>query len=207
MCNSFRLSPLNGELKIIDYEKLKLAHDLAEKLLYASDYDSVSLIVGVVKEYKEVEYSLVINCERKTSSFNIDYLIAKLQELTTSKAEPKYKLWQEVYFLSEGEIDESKVYEIDDSHTPYFYQLELCGAWWREDQLYSSKEELIDAQIEYWKSMKDQFVDKNEIVCEHESDGRFHGKTPIGHSSSSIPGSLPAGCKHVNKCKKCGEFY
>ena len=219
---------------MIDYEKLKIAHELLDKNkeFYLIHTHNSKCTIEIIKDQFEL-----LSFKNKNDFYfvtcNLDELISKLQELT--KPQPKYELWQEIYYLCDGEITKSKVYEIDKMGDAYLYRVELCGEWLEEKLIYPSKESLIEAQIEHWQSLKNQYEIKprkvcqhcsielasngqcgnmsciplydEEKFCDHESDGRFHCITPLGTSSSSNHESLPYGCKHINKCKKCGEFY
>ncbi|MFQ2987905.1 hypothetical protein ACKJL9_06345 [Legionella pneumophila] len=189
---------------MIDYEKLKLAHELANKL-------NVKLWVNIAINAEE-SYPFVawINqCNSKHEIHCIDDLITKLKELTRPK--PKYEIGQEIWVLVDNEPVKSDIYRIIEK--TFEYRIDPYG-WIHEDNIYPSREALIDAQIEYWHSLKEPvnpedmrtefegekiifrcFDDEMEVNrCEHESDGISYRASDYGAIA------------HF-KCKKCGEFY
>lgn len=167
---------------MIDYEKLKLAHELA----YALSKDTgnrcdikVSIYFGDKPIFGYCHYGSEPNFYE---SMSIDDLIAKLQELTQPK--PKYEIGQEVWFILDRNIHYQKIDDISkNKYGEWTYESNCLHL--NEERLYPSRESLIDAQIEYWNSLK---------KCQHESNGKMYGAMEWGAA-----GQL--------KCKKCGEFY
>ncbi len=160
---------------MIDYEKLKLAHELAEECDMQIWFTASSR-----KDYGA------------TAIMDIDDLIAKITELTQPK--PKYK---DAWYLS----DNGKLPLCTKVHAGAYYA--MCdetdiGALGKT--MYPSKEALIDAQIEYWQSLKSKDAASlyaagvkkiyADAECQHESE-------EIGYTSNPPQ----------NRCKKCGEFY
>lgn len=233
---------------MIDYEKLKIAHELAQKL--RDDYSVVHYWVS----YCNLDYfRLNDNLTSEIKDFkSLDDLIIKLQKLTQPKS--KYKVGQKVWKLSDYYKPLQYIIEQVDESSEEKYTLYDYDDWCQEDELYPTREALIDAQIDYWNSKhcedgRHEFIDdytgynskcvhcekpefatsclKNEEkstrcedmsmlttfelkrlkACEHQSDGKFHCKTPMGVLSSSEPGSLPAGFEKVQICMTCGELY
>jgi hypothetical protein len=219
MRNSFNTG-LDGQM--IDYEKLKLAHELADKIPdncfvthHWANHTTSSL------DYFRFHYGRNGNFE---DFENIDCLITKLQELT--HPEPKYKVDERACSLKrrgQSGFMQGFVKRYDPMLDIYYVKYDGEGAYWqKEESLYPSNEALIDAQIAYWKSQRKSFDDEygeikfnlplrfsspasppfegeiigfNHIkICEHEPDDRTWGAaTEIDFS------------KH--KCTKCGEFY
>jgi hypothetical protein len=132
---------------MIDYDKLKTAHELAKE---ASKQREYTFAVQVAISYTgTINYMLKAYLIDEQYCF-IDDLITKLQEFTQPK--PKYETNQKVWYLiySEEWIPLSgKIQRID---TKSFDCL-VDGNLWPEDQLYTSRETLIDAQIEYWHKL------------------------------------------------------
>jgi hypothetical protein len=222
---------------MIDYEKLKIAHELCqktEKYWFRAD-------LGI--DYKDLKFELyktVDNWEEEfEGEFSIDELISKLQELT--KPEPKFKVEQEVWFLTEeiNDFDNGYISVIDhDSDEKYF----VNGWWMKEEQIYPSKESLIQAQIEYWTCLKnnekstcldnvsmsppfegeikgfsDEYIKKAvksyekasmALINEHIKDTGVQLEFKCQHESDGKKyGAMEWGASPAYKCKKCAEFY
>jgi len=177
---------------MIDYDKLKLAHELILKVdeKYAIATHAACTFDTYYRLYAQ-------NCDWFEDYESIDELIAKLEELTESK--PKYKIGDIVWFVilaREWLGIETEIDAIDDNKYHVSY-----GHWMHENELYPTKAALIEAQIEYWISLREvqpgikgttgpmELYPPKE--CQHESDG-----------STWL---LEMG-KHM-KCLKCGEFY
>lgn len=180
---------------MIDYDKLRMANELADKLPYESFHFDVW--------HTQDGYFYLLTFEDKdnmTNEFeseNIDHLIAKLQTLTQPKAkyedlkyEPGNRVWRlneeyEPYgFCIKGRGWENEIMYLEISEDD-------GEMWWNESELYPTKLALIEAQIEYWEKMRSREC-KNEVTeeCQHESDGCCY----IDDVAQS-------------KCLKCGEFY
>lgn len=172
---------------MIDYDKLRTAHELADKIDCICEFD---IFTNENASLFKINYERIDRYFHKHESYiNIDNLITKLTELTQSK--PKYEIGQEVWFIDcEDEIDKLIVGSIDSSgeNNNYYYS-DQGGCVKDSDGLYLSREALIEAQIDYWKGM--QLVQIETIQeCQHETET---GKR------LSYTGEF--------KCKKCGEFY
>lgn len=193
---------------MIDYEKLKLAHELATKIknfhvvvrtnfIFPGDKDRSTFacyfldIVRQPPEHPAIE-------EGKFS--DLDDLIAKLRELTQS--DPKYKVGDEVWaevnkkYLS-MQIEEVKI-RVNSQSQWYRTNIGFCA----EEHLYPSKQTLIEAQIKYWQNLQSDIQSNQSEVdidsCQHESDDLMHLYTT---------GPINKYVVQKFKCKKCGEFY
>lgn len=195
---------------MIDYEKLKIANELCEKT------DGYHFFCDYSNRYGVSEITLCHKGRYIEDCSDIDDLINKLKELTQPK--PKYEVGQEVFWLVSDIIYSGMVVcckpnanrwkiKIDDE----LIEIDDC-------HLYPSREALIDAQIEYWQSLKEPvkpedmhpkfegevkgfrcFDDELEVrQCEHESESI---------SSRGIIKSCEGDINKPFKCKKCGEFY
>jgi hypothetical protein len=220
---------------MIDYDKLNVAHELAEKLRSKDNYVVLDFellfrsdgTVCQTYEYRPFKGDML-------SFDNIDDLIAKLQELTRSK--PKYEIGQEVWLL--GLDNKAWRAEIDDYDSTavecYFIKEDR---WYREDELFPTREALIDAQIEYWHSKhcedgRHEFIDDYtgyKSKCVHCDKPEFtktclKNQEKSTHYTMMYMASTP--CEHESdgriycegisdiairgqklKCMKCGEFY
>ncbi len=174
---------------MIDYDKLKQAHDLASERYQQSKWCRIS--IDYVGTRNIIEYRLMtsINGDEDWCFTNLDNLIAKLQQLTQPKA--KYKVGDKVWLISycgsvicEWEIEDIDIW----SEEKYLFG----DSWYTESELYPTKSALIEAQIEYWvnelkklpvfSQLTGQYILQTK-ECQHERNG------------------------YVNKCKTCGEYY
>jgi hypothetical protein len=186
---------------MIDYEKLQLIHKM-----YPQGYLKIIPIFNSKCEIEDFNYSMEIDGNMANYFLSADSLLNKLKELTQPK--PKYEIGQEVWYLVMNNIQTWTIYHIffDPNSKEYRYY-DAQKSWLTEKEIYSSKLELIQAQIDHWTCLKNEELSTgsedvsmescsesirkhHELECEHESDedGDF-GKYPSA------------------KCKKCGEFY
>lgn len=188
---------------MIDYDKLKIAHELLEKYRMNEAMGLVAIqtqlcINGVI-------YALTLdNGECELFHNNLDGMIAKLQELTQPK--PKYELGQEVWYViyaREWTAISDKIDAIGDGYQKYH----LSGNWWPEHQLYPTKLALIEGQMNYWHTLLQDEQDK----CIHPRyqppfEGTIKGFNECQHKSNGLH-DVRTDFHSLNKCKKCGEFY
>jgi len=190
---------------MIDYDKLKIAHELSHN--YYMKFDGqISIEINFLTEF--VEYILHIDDSPNDAFSNIDHLIAMLSELAKQKPEHNYELGDKLFVMKYGapysfSIIERNFYE----SSGYFYGDGINV--WREEVCYPSYEALIQAQIDYWKNLLSE-EQKQDLynycapkVCQHESDGYNYDKD-FPHFDVHGVMKVP---RFYNKCKKCGEFY
>lgn len=128
---------------MIDYEKLRWAHELANKLNERISIN-VCYLVADNKPTFVLDHS---DFKNNITSYNIDDLIAKLRELTQPK--PKYiEGWVIDGF---GKMD-------------YWTHMNEEDIKEKDIIVYPSKEALIDAQIEYWN--KENCAAGRHMDCE-----------------------------------------
>ncbi|MCW8457423.1 hypothetical protein OQJ16_07580 [Legionella pneumophila] len=192
---------------MIDYEKLKEEIDVIHKRMYVQkdeqlNEDARALCVSVCHSLESIYVCL-----------------NKLKELTAPK--PKYQLG-EIVWLFNYECNEIDCFKIDAISTKTLrYSGECCNSDFvyeeiPEKDLYPSREALIDAQIEYWKGLKQEHVvpvDEMHSNFEGEIKGFrcFDEPKECEHEGESISSwGIIKSCKgDINKpyqCKKCGEF-
>lgn len=170
---------------MIDYDKLKEAHDLANETEC------------------EICYGLRMASGNILHLYGIDHLIEKLndiKDLIVKPNKPKYEIGQEVWLLDCDMICTATINGwVDDE-----YRLKGCKSFddkWStgkdyalEEQLHSSREDLIDAQLEYWSKLKNESMQPN-----NGGSGEFRSTREI--------------CDHLIKvnakgealiCEKCG---
>jgi hypothetical protein len=203
---------------MIDYEKLKLAHELLRQWNKEKNSND-EIDIKITDNQIIVSLDLVHNNELYRYHGDIEGVVFKLQKLTQPK--PKFKVGQKVYYshplLNQfvedeilvwsrktcGEIQygfahysmmESDVFEINPeekkpiykkndsvwiidqySNRPrrddviaiikdfiinnsYLYALNETDGWHHQNTVYPSREAIIDAQIEYWQSLKSEFM-------------------------------------------------
>jgi len=167
---------------MINYEKLKIAHELAKKSDArmwhyvdknkdnASGYEFQILTDDAFERWGKHSYT----------TNDIDEVIAKLQELT--QPNPKYKQEQTVWFLSQcmhNEIEDGNISEAEYQDGVLLYSIYNKRDYWQEHQLYPTKSALIEAQIATWLRMKDELCKKcgldlldtqysSYFSCQHE---------------------------------------
>lgn len=177
---------------MIDYEKLKLAQDLAERL--PEIYLITIRLSGHLFPACDFKLEYKFDSEKGglytiAEYLTLDSLIIKLNELNTTPL-AKYSIGQEVWHLNDEYLPESFTidgFDYTSDHEEYIYhEYEHSGEAWLKSQLYPTKESLIEAQIEYWKLQR---------LCQHENDGLIYRieRKKITYAE--------------NRCKKCGEFY
>lgn len=136
---------------MIDYDKLRVAHELVEKYRETNNHE-ISIEINFTSNL--TEYLLHTDGQDSDAFSCVDNLIQKLQELTQSKA--KYSKKDFIWVLDDSnrashkkiighrwdEYEKEYVCELTDSTgEPY---------WITENSLYPTKSALIEAQIEYW---------------------------------------------------------
>lgn len=182
---------------VIDYEKLKFAHELAEKHQKQHEKE-ISIELNFVHEL--VEYILHYGSESDAFSC-IDVLIEKLTELT--QPEPKYKVGDILWYIHNNNPIEVIV-AIDISNG----ERRFCARFLDEsclvdlDECYPSKQSLIEAQLDYWQEQLSEELEQHispycEPIkeCTHESCPEY--------KNAPFKQEYPLD----NKCIKCGEFY
>lgn len=189
---------------MIDYEKLKQAMDLANKIncylnfeiTHAHETQGTSRIIITFRESKSINHQY----------FNtLDEIIAALTKLTQPK--PKYKVGDKVYMTvvcgDKLLIDRDVIREACFMVNNWEYTIESGSDdfFIAENELFVTKQELIETQIEYWQSLIDPDIQSNQSQvyvdgCQHEPDMNFANDSRPRYIKSNNP-----------KCLKCGEFY
>lgn len=146
---------------MIDYEKIKTAHELAE--LYGKQIDDwidVAVTLNSISKYYPLPFAFGPTGKDFDNRFtSLDELIDKLKELT--QPESKFKVDDEVWIYNyyAHRIDCFVVDAIDLESLRYSGKIKGSAAEYeeiRECDIYHSREELINAQIKHWQSMKEQ---------------------------------------------------
>lgn len=152
---------------MIDYEKLILAHRLCEGFQYDCDFSvwhsKKEPRLFVIKFYDSDDMF------HEYESENIDEIIEILRKFTQDKPKPKYELGQVVYFidLPVNKIHQGYVKRVRDDE--YIVVTDKPGPKedYSESELYPSKQALIESQIEYWTSLRnEEILTKNEELRE-----------------------------------------
>jgi hypothetical protein len=164
-----------GDMAMIDYEKLREAHELAEKIPYClltirhSKHDGTNYYLECPRDWKNIYHY----CE------DIDDLLIKLKELTQPK--PKYQVGQYVWVTnSSNKIIMASILEAH--YTPDVYRYDIVtedniNTSRAEFALYPSREALIQSQIDHWTCLQNEEIStgsddvSNESTCEHVSNG------------------------------------
>ncbi len=263
---------------MIDYEKLRLAHELAGELSIIDKYP-VYISTRLFHEFSMYRLqSRDIQGNDGSHFDNIDDLITKLKELTQpepgyiseewqeikpvdgilslsagdyvfkdgvtyrvkkmdkpeelTQPEPKYKVNQILWINSSmNGVFSIEVHDVMTHEETFLYEDEI-GSKWPESQCYPTKSQLIEAQIEYWRTMQHRNdhaspfepeycnvsgakLDKRE-ECEHELMSKYGDCGECGlqieceHESDGQWHRVlvsPHDVHNKFKCTKCGEFY
>lgn len=149
---------------MIDYEKLKIAHELACNLKEKFRDVRIDCHLRVGCDGTNYVFYSMNNDDFQGMSWesehdDIDGLIAHLKELTQpEKPKPKYEAGQEVWVLRNTEIYSFKIDEIIKDECYWYLNYLKDGSYsdwknefdqYREDSVYPTREYLIDAQIDY----------------------------------------------------------
>jgi hypothetical protein len=205
---------------MIDYDKLKVAHTMIER--YALDKEWDINLSARFDSFDTKRFGWILSDGNGDHRFgNIDDLITNLRKLT--QTEPKYKCGDIIWIVYEQNPLCFVVEEVNfRSNNKFMYRLsgEYPGAAF-EENLYPTKSQLIESQIEYWSNMRepqDEYCNVSgaklgrreecnhelmskygdcgecglQIECDHESDWNQFKKEDDGYKF---------------KCIKCGEFY
>ena len=162
---------------MIDYEKLKIAYELAEKYRSCGNYISIQTHFNEDDSGITHYYNLYENRgEFPLCQGTIDDLIIKLQKLTAPKS--KYRVG-DTTFLIDADTFAIKSFLIRDmknyktsGYDYWLYEGELEGdksivcKKFSEHILYPTKSSLIEAQIAYWTAQR-------EPECQHEYENNF----------------------------------
>jgi hypothetical protein len=216
---------------MIDYEKLKVAHELINKI------DEI-YEVSVQHHFSHTRGDkFILWTKNGVAQFGIeemDDLIAELKELTKPE-EPKsrFHVGQEIWFINS--YDKICSFCIDkickETGEETYYYNKYNQAVGERDGLYSTKQELIEAQIQYWCEIKRKhiFEEPNNItfnISERYTEGfnRDYALSPEGQEKIrqglkelALIEENATECQHesqtpgrkdnVQMCTKCGEFY
>lgn len=127
---------------MIDYEKLKLAHEIMlnnDKFYCTYEFGWCDKVVFNL--YDDEDNYIIF------TTYDVDSLIEKLQELTQPEA--KYKMCQEVWINDHGSPSCLFISDVTFQHSYWEY-----NGLYNESQLYLTKDDLIEAQIKYWTELK-----------------------------------------------------
>ena len=193
---------------MIDYNKLKIAHELAIKW----NKDALVSVQFWSNETEQYDFRLETYGTTEYLTGDIGDLIAKLQELTAH--EPKYELGDFVWSLlprgrqglMKGFVDNS-----DGDTDKYYVLFHGEGAYWKKkEDLYPSRRSLIDTQIKYWQKLncadgRHDWVENYStgvnicVVCDERAQS-----FPVSIEQMSPP--FEGEIKGFNNCKHDFEF-
>jgi hypothetical protein len=181
---------------MIDYEKLREAHQLVIK----TDLSLEHTVEDDIDNQPSSFFRIKENCGKVLyEHFNLDYLIAKLQSL--AKPEPKYKIGDSAWIVYDEQPTKITITDIDKSSDEMY--LDDDYDWWLEEQLYPSREALIDHQLKYWNKLKAE-----HWIMMHPDTG--NSAVSDKGSCEIIPDPDEIKCTHEHTllsgfaCVKCG---
>lgn len=190
---------------MIDYKKLNLLNKLCEKY-YENTGESIFIELRLNYGCSSEPHAIWISNELVTHG-SLTEMITKLQELT--QPEPIYTVGSTWWFLNGPSFDRYP--------TPKSLLITEQNQKWyrRDDEWFSSREALIQDQINYWKKLNQEHCEHNYCMTRFEC---------IGNTSKAIQCCSKCGqdkpeCEHQDdgqiyytnppqvKCIKCGEYY
>ncbi len=136
---------------MIDYEKIKKAHELADKYI-KSTKEEITIVHTFWGDNSKAYQLFIGEVDCYSESFDnldIDDLITKLEELT--RPTPKYDYGEVVWYEDEGLINNFIITGIDKriSDNMFCYS-SINMIYVQENHLYKSRKELIEAKINFW---------------------------------------------------------
>lgn len=202
---------------MIDYNKLKIAHELANKVRPSDGCITIYFAyqIGSDGELKPLYSVFTEDRDGMTDDldfYNIDDVIAKLRKLT--QPESKYKVGERVWYSNFGVPIHAEIEAIELDEGGNWIMLKNVTGKSREEFFYPTKSTLIEAQIDYWRDQLSEELEQHvsdyckpkpavlsvtpdklksllgDKCRQHESDGKSYLSTPPQY-----------------KCIKCGEFY
>ncbi len=216
---------------MIDYEQLKLIHELTNKI---DEIDEVAVQHHFSRTRGDKFILWTKNGVAQFTLEEMDELIAELNELIEPKA--KQERHKEAWYLNSSNQPKSTLVANQDGYASvYETASEAIGK-----TMYPTKADLIEAQIEHWRKRRLDYLSENshEITfdlqpryisnfgkpaisdigtecnlpagefnrlkkCQHECDGCLYDKDlPTFHDNGLM--KVP---EQYKKCNKCGEFY
>lgn len=138
---------------MIDYEKLKMAHELLQKVRVKEC--SIALHVG--------HYNNIVLTYIDENELRHEYEFSNLDDLTTKlygffPKRPKYDLGQLVYYVQGTLIVHANIIQLPKSECDvYIINSYLCEDLpIKEKMIFPSKRLLIQDQITYWKTLANE---------------------------------------------------
>ena len=208
---------------MIDFEKLKLAYELADK--YTKTTGNYCVIRTMFNT--TIPCSFLLDGDPSIAMYgytNLDAIISALQELTKPT---KYKIGQKIWYKSFDEPAEGVIKAIYDSITfddipCYLYSIDGIGEF-EEAYLYASEYELISHQFEYWRHLLEPHLNQfksNECLHDYEDCDLYDEGGKLSMKRCVKCGKCTKkDCQHEpdenqylsnpnkRRCRKCKEFY
>lgn len=153
---------------MIDYEKLKIVHTMAENLFvnFTMDLTSINGAIGMCCGVLKYDYKLSEDgpCGyiKEIPFANLDFLLKELEKLT--QHESRYKVGDEVWYIDctnkEGPICQATIGNIQ-SHDLVFGEIKdygdlSSGLLVPLDCLFPSRAALIECQLKYWSKLYEE---------------------------------------------------
>ena len=168
---------------MIDYNKIKLAHQLTEKIKYGlftirhSDHDGTNYYFECPGQCEHIKFY----------SDDIDDMLEKLKCLLSPPKNQKYEIGQMVWYSVDVDIFAFTItgiyWDVDANDWMYEGKDDAMS----ESHLFLSAEELIQSQIKYWHT---KYQERCSVTCNHEPH--------IIYFDSPNP---------TFQCNKCGKVY
>jgi len=130
---------------MIDYDKLKKAHELINKI---NIYTRINI---TIREDECYIFDARFNddCDDRNAFTDIDELIAELEKMTQPKS--KYAFGQSLWFMHQDTIVNEDLKNFNDGR--YYFLFNFRYYHVKESDLYTTRSALIEAKIQYWQTL------------------------------------------------------
>jgi len=133
---------------MIDYDKLKIAHDLTEKYYEQTKTMTwIKIMISSISDLIVYQWTTRSNCLLKCE--DIDELIAELEKMTQPKS--KYAFGQSLWFMHQDTIVNEDLKNFNDGR--YYFLFNFRYYHVKESDLYTTRSALIEAKIQYWQTL------------------------------------------------------
>lgn len=198
---------------MIDFEKLKLAHELA---LQTEDY-YFEVCLGTDEIYMDLYDATKSRTCIVVSTECADDLISTIRQLSSS-SKPRYQIGDEVYIVTKFQhltdgIYHNKIIDIDADGEREIYTIKgLEDLDFSKEDIYPSKQSLIQAQIDYWTCIQKE-NSASALAPNYDSK-----ENALQELMNHIQSAIESYCEHksevyecttchIHQCSKCGGHW
>lgn len=187
---------------MIDYAKLEQVHNL-----YPQGYLKVIPIFDNDGRLERFDYSMPIEGCMADYFSCLDELIKAIKIHT----KPKYSPGDKVFCLAmDGEFHECEILQqCDSGELQYMVQFsDTYRAFFDESRLFPTKEQLFNAQIDYWTDLKIKEIStrSDDVSMKPPFEGRVLGFNDCSRCGKQMA-DVPDNCKCADKLIECNTEY